>query len=356
MEARCNILFSGLDYSSIQAAANQFKSQATRPAHLTSMRYHPQNQGLNSHYGLAHASERDRGFRESNSNFEPPILRRQFSPQLVQHVPYQQHHFMHHTSQQHLQHPNQQNPHPSQHCLQQRHAHYQGCEVPSLNFRQLSAPIRQSSATSQKDSSHREQKKRAQKGLLPFVSPYQLIPFPGGLADDVHQQLKMTPRAPSTQLISSPRTPTTTSAVSQGAEHRAQKGGGAACIDRAADKPQRGGPQWQFDPNQQPQHQKLTAHTLSPVLESGRSPLFLSTDYRCASWSEAAGLHACELEPEGWEQAGSAHVEATPPFVCNAEKTLLKAVRSPPAVRRLNNLYRMSFNMVLCVSINRPLI
>ena len=80
--------------------------------------------------------------------------------------------------------------------------------------------------------------------------------------------------------------------MSQGAEHRAQKGGGAACIDRAADKPQRGGPQWQFDPNQ---HQKLTAHTLSPVLESGSSSLFLSDDYRCASWSEAAGLpvHAC---------------------------------------------------------------
>ena len=89
------------------------------------------------------------------------------------------------------------------------------------------------------------------------------------------------------------------------------------------------------NPNQQPQHQKLTAHTLSPVLESGRSPLFLSADYRCASWSEAAGLHACELEPEGWEQAGSAHIEATPPVVRNEDK---KSVRSAPsAVRLLNN-------------------
>ncbi len=156
------------------------------------MWYHPQNQGLNSHYGLAHASERDRDFHESNSNFEPPILCRQFSPQLVQHVSYQQHYFMHHTSQQNLQHPNQQNLH--QHCLQERHAHYQGWEVPSLNFRQLSAPmpVRQESATRQKDSSQREQKKRGQKGLPPFVSPYQLIPFSEGLAD-MHQQLKMTP-------------------------------------------------------------------------------------------------------------------------------------------------------------------
>jgi len=293
MDARCNTLFSGLDYFSIQAAANQF--QATRPAHLTSMRYHPQNQGLNAHYGLAHASERDRDFRESISNFEPHILHRQFSPQLVQHVPHQQHHFMHHTSG--VVHEHNSGVVPHQYCHQQRYAHYQGCEAPSLNFRHLARmPAVTESATRRKDSSQGEQKKMG-RGLQPFVSPYQLIPFPEGLADDVLQQLKMTPRAPSGHVIaaaSAAGSPTKT-AVSQGAEHRAQKGGGAACIDQAAEKPQRGGPQWQYDPNQQPQHKKLTAHTLSPVLESGRSPLFLSDDYRCASWSEAAGLpvHAC---------------------------------------------------------------
>ncbi len=136
--------------------------------------------------------------------------------------------------------------------------------------------------------------------------------------------------------------------MSQGTEHRAEKGGRAACIDRADDKPQRGGPQWQFDSSQQTQYQKLTAHTLSPVLESGRSPLFLSDDNHCASWSEAAGLYACKLDPEGLDQAGSAHVEATPPFVHNEEK---KSVRSAPrAVRRPYNFYRMSFNLVLFVS------